>query len=148
MCLFVVNVLGGMMKVNKSFVEAYDAMFAYILKEYGLDDLIKFWKGIAPTMLRDLKDIANQKGILGCKQYWDKILKEEGAKFRTNIKDGVLKLEITDCPSIRHLNTPACSEYCRHCGVMYPEVLSCSGLDMECKRVGNGRCEIVVRERK
>lgn len=135
------------MKVNKKFVEVYDMIFSYILKEYGLDDLIKFWKAIAPTMLDDLKEMAHKEGVLGCKKYWDRVLKEEGAKFRTNIKDGELTLEIVNCPSIDHLNTPSCKEYCRHCGVMYPEVLNPAGLEYEWKRVGNGRCEIKVRNR-
>lgn len=132
------------MKVDKKFVRVYDRIFAYILDNYGLDDLIKFWKAIASTMLQDLQEIANKKGLQGCYDYWDKVLKEEGCKYRIKLKDNKLTLDITDCSSIRELNIPSCKEYCRHCGVMYEDILNSAGLKYTWKKLGGNRCEIVV----
>ena len=136
------------MKLSKDFIKAYDAMFAYVLKTYGLDDLIKFWQAIAPVVLADLQIIASKKGVVGCYEYWDKVLTEEGCKFRmTMSKDNKkLSLEITNCSSINTLNQPSCPEYCRHCGIMYPVVLEAAGLHYEWKKKGAGRCEIAVSE--
>ncbi len=130
------------MKTDKRFITVYDAIFSYIFKTQKLDGLIKFWKVLAPTILLDLKEIAAKEGVKGCKKYWDKVLTEEGAKFRTKLsKDGkTLDLEITECPSIKHLNMPSCSEYCRHCPVMFEEVLKPVGILVVFKRKGNGQC--------
>ncbi len=136
------------MRVSKEFLRVYDSTFNHIFKEYGLDALIRYWKAIAPIMLHDLKQLAMKKGVKGCYEYWNKVLTEEGAKFRINLEDGKLHLEITKCPSIHYLSPTKCPEYCRHCGVMYPVVLKEAGLNYEWKRKGAGRCEIGVSKRE
>ena len=134
------------MRINKRFLIVYDFIFAYILKEYGLDAVIKFWKALAPVMLGDLLVKAKKDGLMGCKEYWDKVLTLEGAGYDMKFKDGALKLRITKCPSIDHLNIPACKEYCRHCGVMYPLILKQAGLKTEWVKSGNGRCEFTIKD--
>jgi len=136
------------MKLDKKFIRIYDVMFAWVLKNNGLDGLISFWKHIAPYMLNDLQSMAKKDGVDGCYNYWNDVLKAEKAKFKLKLsKDKKsLELEITECPAIRTLSSPKCSEYCRHCGVMYPEVLEPLGLKYTWKRKGTGRCEIKVEE--
>jgi hypothetical protein len=136
------------MKVSKEFLKCYDAIFNHIFRKYGLDDLIEFWKAIAPVMLADLKEMAAKDGIIGCERYWKETLAAEGAGFRIHREDNKLHLEITNCSSISYLSPTVCPEYCRHCGVMYPEVLESVGLKYEWKRKGTGRCEILVEETK
>lgn len=136
------------MKIPKQFLSIYDRSFSFILDEYGLDALIKYWKHITPVVLRDLIQMARYNGIKGCYKYWDKTLKEEKAHFKLKLlKEGTeLQLDITKCPSIEYLNSPQCREYCRHCGVIYPEALNQFGLKFELLRKGAGRCEIKVSQ--
>lgn len=134
------------MKVSKEFLKCYDAIFNYIFKTYGLDALIEFWKAIAPVMLADLHQLALKEGVKGCEKYWNKVLKAEGAGFRMHREGNKLHLEIYNCPSITYLHPVSCPEYCRHCGVMYPEVLKAAGLKYEWKKKGGNRCEIMVEE--
>lgn len=138
------------MKLSKEFIRVYDTIFAYIFKKEGLDGLIAFWKCIAPAVLYDLQEMAEKRGLLGCWEYWHKVLREEDAKFRLGIsKDKkTLSLEITECPAIRALNIPSCPEYCRHCAIMYAEVLEPLGLKYTWNKKGNQRCEIKVEETK
>lgn len=136
------------MKVSKEFLKCYDAIFNHIFKTYGLDDLIKFWKAIAPVMLHDLKELAAKEGIIGCEKYWKETLAAEGAGFRIHREGNKLHLEITNCPSISYLHPISCPEYCRHCGVMYPEVLKAAGLEYEWKKKGGNKCEIMVTEKE
>lgn len=132
----------------KEFLRVYDFTFEWILKHEGLDGLIQYWKGLAPIILFDLKERAYKEDIKGCYDYWSKVLREEDACFNIALNHNTLKLEITNCPSIRYLNSPVCSEYCRHCGVMYEELLKSVGLDYKWKRTGAGRCEIEVTKRE
>lgn len=129
------------MKINKEFVKVYDGIFNYIFKTYGLDGLIKFWKGIAPVMLADLKELVIKDGVKGCEKYWNKVLKEEGAGFRMNRDGDKLQLEIYNCPSVTYLNAPSCPEYCRHCPNMIGSILESAGLKWEFRNKGGNRCE-------
>jgi len=134
------------MKVNKEFLVAYDRIFSWVLKHHGLDSLIDMWKYIAPVVAGDLAAMAKRDGIKGCFTYWSNVLSAEGCQFRIDFDPTkeVMKLEITGCSSIQKLNTPECTEYCRHCGIIYAEVLEPLGLKYEWKHVGGGRCEIKV----
>ena len=134
------------MRVDKQFIRVYDTIFSWVFKKNGLDGLIEFWKFIAPTMLSDLQAMVAKDGVKGAYKYWNQVLQEEGAKFKLKLSkdERFLTLEMTNCPAYKALNIPTCPEYCRHCAVMYPEVLKPFGLTYQWNRKGAGRCEIKV----
>lgn len=136
------------MKIDKQFLPIYDTVFAWILENEGLDNLVKFWKYLAKFIVADLQQGAKVKGIQGCYDYWNKVLTEEGAKFKLSIEPATdkLSLEIKQCPSIQHLNVPQCPEYCRHCKIIYAEILEPLGFKYTHLQKGQGRCEITVEK--
>lgn len=135
------------MTVDKQFIKVYDMIFNWILETQGLDQLIKFWKYLAPTILEDMVNMAKKDGLKGCADYWYKTLTEEKARFILDVDPNILKLNITECPAIKLLNQPKCPEYCRHCAILYAAVLEPLGYVYSWKRTGGGRCEIRVEKR-
>ena len=124
------------------FIEIYNETFKFI-DEHGVD-VKEYWKLISPIVLSDLKEMVEKQGLFGALDYWDKVLTAEKAEFDILITPKCfLELEITDCPSLSHLENPY-KNYCGHCDVMYRQLFESLGYEYKIEKTGVGSCHITV----
>jgi hypothetical protein len=130
------------MKVSKSFVKIYNETFKFIAEKLGKESVEEYWLRIAPLILWDLDKAVNKKGLFGAWEYWSDVLQGEGAFYEMDIEDGVFKLNIFRCPSLKALEKPY-EHYCDHCRIMYEPIFKKHGFNYSIKRNGKG-CQITI----
>ena len=54
------------------FIPAYNELFKFLHEKGGKAEVIKFWESISDNAhgLRQLHDLASEKGLAGCYEYW------------------------------------------------------------------------------
>jgi hypothetical protein len=138
------------------FIPAYNELFKFLHDRGGKMAVIRFWEQLSDSFLTNLRQLAIEKGLEGCYDYWSHTLSEEAADFRMTLdeEEGLFTIEMYHCPSMgRLLKTehivpyPA---YCEHCDLLYRRVLEPLGFDYdidlsECKQA---RCILRVKRKK
>lgn len=131
------------------FIPAYSELFKFLEKRGGYDEVLRYWDFISDTYVEKLLGgLAEEKGILGCWEYWSRALNEEAADFTMTLDPD--KQEITSemrfCPSkgllmsLKHMEPY--HAYCEHCSVIYDRVLLKRGIaqEQDHSRVDEARC--------
>jgi hypothetical protein len=136
------------------FIPAYSELFKYLHKTGGKGQVVKFWEYLSNNFLVNLRDLAAQKGLAGCFEYWNHTLSEEAAEATMELDEeqGFFRIDMHYCPSMGRLIKEKHIEpydfYCEHCDTLYRRVLEPLGFDYEidlskCKQA---KCSIVVRK--
>ena len=85
------------------FIPSYSELFTFLEKNYGRDEVDRFWEYLfEPTGEGiPLINFLKKEGIKGCFTYWGGTLNEEAADFTMylNEKDGWFKIDMHHCPS-------------------------------------------------
>jgi hypothetical protein len=137
------------------FIPAYSEFFAYLERKGGSKAVIAFWEYLSDHFLTNLHDLAAQKGLAGCYEYWDHVLNEEAAGFAMILDEeaGLFSIEMNHCPSKGFLLTldhfKAYPNYCGHCDLLYRRVLEPLGYVYECDltQVNQAKCRLSVRRK-
>ena len=128
---------------SPAFIQIYNETFRFIDEQLGTSKLKDFWLRISDIALGDLKELVEEKGLLGAYEYWSKTLNAEGAKFELQFLSDRLTLRMWECPSIKCLKQP-CKDYCKHCDVMYRPIFESLGYQYQIELKGNGQCNIHI----
>jgi predicted ArsR family transcriptional regulator len=138
------------------FIPAYSELFKFLHSVGGKAEVVRFWEELSDAFLGNLRDLAAEKGLAGCFEYWSRALTEEAADFRMTLDEGqgVFKIEMRRCPSMGRLldsvDIEPYPEYCEHCDTLYRRVLEPLGFQYEidlseaCRKA---KCTITVQER-
>lgn len=138
------------------FIPAYSALFQYLDDKGGHAEVEKFWAYLSDRFLNNLRELAAQKGLRGCWEYWTRTLNEEAADFEMTLDEekGFFRIDMHRCPSKGRLlelkHVQPYYDYCGHCDLLYRRVLEPLGFEYEfdMSRVDTASCSIVVRKKE
>ncbi len=136
------------------FIPAYSELFTYLDRRGGKQAVTDFWTYLSDHFLDNLRDLAAEKGLRGCFEYWSHTLNEEAADFVMILDEaeGIFSIEMNGCPSkgllLRLAHLKPYPHYCDHCDLLYRRVLEPLGFTYEFDRsqVDQARCRIRVRQ--
>jgi len=137
------------------FIPAYSQLFKSLEQLGGKEAVESFWRYLSANFLGNLRDLVAAHGIRGCWLYWSRTLSEEAADFTMELDEetGTFSIAMHQCPSKRRLlesrHIEPYHDYCRHCDLLYREVLEPLGYayEIDLSRCDQARCRIVVRRR-
>lgn len=135
------------------FIPAYSHLFRTLDRLGGNEAVHAFWRYLSARFLGNLRDLVAAHGIRGCWLYWSRTLNEEAADFTMELDEeaGSFSIDMHACPSKGRLlqwkHIQPYPEYCRHCDLLYREVLEPLGYsyEMDLADCDKARCHIVVR---
>ncbi len=120
------------------FIPAYSELFKYLEKQGGYDEVLRYWDYVSDNYVEPLLGtLAEEKGIMGCWEYWARALNEEAADFVMTLDPEKQELcsDMRHCPSKGLLMKLDYMEpyhaYCNHCSVLYDKVLRKRGIAQE-----------------
>ncbi|MFB3902405.1 MAG: hypothetical protein ACE15E_03045 [Acidobacteriota bacterium] len=137
------------------FIPAYNELFKYLHASGGKEEVIRFWEALSDAFLGNLRELAAQKGLAGCFEYWSHTLSEEAADFRMTLDEdeAVFRIEMRHCPSMGRLlertDLEPYPDYCEHCDTLYRRVLEPLGFEYEIdlsEACQKARCSVTVRK--
>ena len=140
------------------FIPAYSELFRFLDELEGAPGeepgpaVVRFWESLSDAFLGNLRDLAVEKGLAGCFEYWSHTLTEEAADFLMTLDEegGAFEIEMRRCPSKgRLLASPHLEPYagyCRHCDTLYRRVLEPLGYryEIDLSRSNEARCTLRV----
>ncbi len=137
------------------FIPAYSELFKYLNNKGGKEEVVKFWENLSDNFLGNLRDLAEQKGLAGCFEYWEHTLTEEAADFRMSLdeEEGVFEIEMRYCPSmgrlIREKHIEPYDFYCEHCDTLYRRVLEPLGFkyQLDLSECHKAKCSLRVTKK-
>jgi hypothetical protein len=137
------------------FIPAYSQLFRTLEERGGREAVEDFWKYLSRNFLGNLHDLVTEHGIRGCWMYWSQTLNEEAADFTMELDEeaGTFRIEMHACPSkgrlLEFTHIEPYHDYCRHCDVLYREVLEPLGYTYEADLSGCDRaeCSLLVRRK-
>jgi len=136
------------------FIPAYSELFKYLERRGNKPAVLDFWQHLSDAFLGNLRELAIQKGLAGCFEYWRRTLREEAADFRMTLEEDTFIIEMRHCPSKGRLlettHLQPYPDYCLHCDVLYRRVLQPLGFDYELDRseTDHAKCVLVIRDRR
>jgi hypothetical protein len=138
------------------FIPAYSQLFKTLEQLGGKEAVESFWRYLSANFLENLRDLVMANGIRGCWLYWSRTLGEEAADFTLELDEDVGEFAIImhRCPSKGRLlewkHIEPYVDYCRHCDVLYREVLEPLGYtcELELSQCDQARCSLTVRRRE
>lgn len=138
------------------FIPAYSELFKSLHNRGGKDAVVKFWNYLSDEFLTNLRELATQKGLRGCWEYWSRTLNEEAADFEMVLDEdaGEFRIEMHRCPSMGKLlemqHIEPYPDYCEHCDALYRRVLEPLGFeyDIDLSRCHQATCSLVARRKK
>jgi len=136
------------------FIPAYSELFKFLEQKGGKAAVVAFWENLSDSFLKNLRNLAAQKGLAGCFEYWSHTLSEEAADFKMTLdeENNLFTIEMRKCPSKGRLleisNIEPYYAYCEHCDVLYRRVLEPLGFkyDIDLSRTDHASCMLTVRK--
>ncbi|MFB3903699.1 MAG: hypothetical protein ACE15E_09620 [Acidobacteriota bacterium] len=139
------------------FIPAYSELFRFLHASGGKEAVVRFWESLSDAFLGNLRNLAAERGLAGCYEYWSRALTEEAADFRMVLDEehGIFTIEMRRCPSMsRLLDDPDLNPYpayCEHCDTLYRRVLEPLGFEYQidlsqaCRKA---RCSLTVQKKE
>lgn len=137
------------------FISAYSELFKFLEKTGSKSAVIQFWTHLSDSFLNNLRDLAAQKGLAGCFEYWSHTLSEEAADFKMALDEdaGVFTIEMRHCPSKGRLlemtHIEPYKDYCEHCDILYRRVLEPLGFEynIDLSNCDKASCKLVIKRK-
>ena len=131
------------------FIPSYSELFKFLEKKGGYEEVMRYWLYTSDTYVESLLgNLVEEKGILGCWEYWSRALSEEAADFTITLdpEKQEMRTEMHYCPSkgllleLKHMEPY--HAYCEHCNIIYEPVLNRRGIAQERdnSEVSRARC--------
>jgi hypothetical protein len=138
------------------FIPAYSELFKFLEQKGGKAAVISFWEHLSDAGGTNLRDLAAQKGLAGCFEYWSRTLSEEAADFKMTLDEQheVFTIEMRKCPSkgrlIESKHLKPYHAYCEHCDLLYRRVLEPLGFayTIDLSNCDNASCKLVIKKNK
>ena len=137
------------------FIPAYSELFKFLHKKGGKEEVVRFWEYLSDNFLSNLRELAEEKGLRGCWEYWSHTLNEEAADFIMELDEdaGTFRISMHHCPSKGRLNETAhitaYPHYCEHCDTLYRRVLEPLGFTykIDLSECDDARCSITIENK-
>jgi hypothetical protein len=133
------------------FIPAYSELFKFLEQKGGRAAVIAFWEKLSDSFLSHLRQLATEKGLAGCFEYWSHTLAEEAADFRMTLEENCFQIDMRACPSkgrllaSRHIQPYP--DYCDHCDLLYRRVLEPLGFEyhLDLSQSDQAKCLLIVK---
>ena len=137
------------------FIPAYSELFKFLEQKGGKAAVISFWENLSDSFLNNLRNLATQKGLAGCFEYWSHTLSEEAADFKMTLdeENQVFSIEMRKCPSkgrlLERKDIKPYHAYCEHCDLLYRRVLEPLGFEynIDLSDCDKASCKLVVKRK-
>jgi hypothetical protein len=137
------------------FIPAYSELFKFLEDKGGKAAVIRFWEQLSDAFLTNLRNLAAQKGLAGCYEYWSHTLPEEAADFKMTLdeENQVFTIEMRRCPSkgrlLERRDITPYHAYCEHCDLLYRRVLEPLGFEynIDLSNSQKASCKLVVKRK-
>jgi len=143
------------------FIPAYNELFRFLDELGGTPGpapgpaLVRFWASRSDAFLDHLRNLAIEKGLAGCYEYWSHTLVEEAADFRMTLDEeqGLFEIEMRHCPSkgrlLAYEHVEPYAHYCQHCDALYRRVLEPLGYayEVDLSRSDHAACLLRIRRK-
>jgi hypothetical protein len=151
-CSEILEAKGVKMISCTEFIPAYSELFKFLDKTGSEAAVMEFWKHLSDSFLGNLRDLAAQKSLAGCFEYWSHTLSEEAADFKMTLdeKEGFFRIEMRYCPSKGRLiemeHIKPYEFYCEHCDLLYRRVLEPLGFKyhIDLSQADHAKCVLTV----
>jgi hypothetical protein len=133
---------------------AYSELFKYLEGHHGKKAVEQFWVAISDNYLGNLRRLVKEKGLKGMREYWERTLTEEGAKYKMKVSKDSFIIDMLECPSVgilrRAKHLASYPDYCKHCDTLYRRVIEDYGFKYKIEFIDEklGKCRITISERK
>ena len=137
------------------FIPAYSELFKFLEQKGDKPAVISFWEHLSDSFLNNLRDLAAQKGLAGCFEYWSHTLSEEAADFKMTFdeENQVFSIEMRKCPSkgrlLERKDIKPYHAYCEHCDLLYRRVLEPLGFEyaVDLSNCDNASCKVIIKRK-
>ena len=119
-----------MANVHKDFHGAFSYGIQFIMQSYGMEGLKAYLNKLADTVYTPLVKGLRDEGLSALRDHWDRIFTLEGGKFEQREEDGVLVLEVHECPAIAHMKKQGYTidpNFCEHTRILNEAICSRAG---------------------
>ncbi len=137
------------------FIPAYSELFKFLESKGGKQAVIDFWENLSDSFLGNLRELATEKGLAGCFEYWSRTLSEEAADFKMTLdeENGVFTIDMKHCPSkgrlLEYTYLKPYPDYCEHCDLLYRRVLEPLGFEynVDLSNCDKAACKLTVKRK-
>jgi hypothetical protein len=77
----------------------------FVVEKHGLDGLRRYLQGLAGTVYAPLVNRLRSEGLTALRDHWREVFTVENGRFELEEAEGVLTLDVTECPAIAHMKT-------------------------------------------
>ena len=125
------------------FYFAINATFRFILRQFGLEGLRRYWTQIGERYFAPVSETWQRTRLEGVAAYWRAFFAAEpGAEVAVTTSEDAVRLEVKVCPAIKHLRSGGreivpC--FCQHCYFVSEAIAAPAGLTVRIEG-GNGSC--------
>jgi hypothetical protein len=103
--------------VHKDFHGALSYGIDFVVEQHGLEGLREYLAGLADTVYAPLVERLRSEGLAALRDHWREVFTLEEGKFELHEDDGVLTLEVIECPAIAHIKARGYAispHFCEH----------------------------------
>ncbi len=130
--------------LHKDFHGALADAIRYLDATYGEDATAQYLSEVGRVCYAPLIDKMKQQGLSALEQHLISVFTQEGGRFSIHWQDGVLVLEVTQCPAISHLVGTGRSftpRFCQSTVHVNQAICRAAGYGTTCTyEPGQGRC--------
>ncbi len=134
------------------FILAYNELFKFLEEHHGPEAVERFWIEISDHFLWNLRQLVDEKGIQGMKEYWMHTLTEEGARYEMKTTEDTFVIDMLECPSVgilrRATHIGRYPDYCKHCDILYRRIIEEYGFQYNIEYIDEklGKCRVKVQD--
>lgn len=122
-----------------SFYGVFNITFEFIEKNYGFEELEKYWESIGEKYYSKLIEDIKKRGTEAVKDYWLSSCREDDVtRFSYVIDDDRFELKIDKCSATEWIGKnphyKLFEKYCDHCRVINSKIASLSGFKYQLEK--------------
>ena len=115
------------------FYGIYNTTFNFMERNYGYDELVKYWGFIGEEYFSWLVDDIKKRGTAALKDYWMESIENDDIEYDLKVESDKFELNIDSCSAInfmkKDIHYPLFHKYCEHCNVVNTKIGELSGYD-------------------
>ena len=102
----------------------------FVVEKHGLEGLRRYLEGLAGTVYAPLVDRLRNEGLSALRDHWREVFTVEGGKFELHEANGMLTLDVQECPAIAHMKAqgyPISPHFCEHTRLLNEAICTRAG---------------------
>ena len=105
----------GKSDIHRDFHGILSYCLQHVYEKYGEQEMVECLRQIARNVYGPLTEAIRKEGLSALEEHWRNIFTVEEADFELYYEDGILALNVKECPSIGHMKSHGHKIFRRHC---------------------------------